>query len=74
MSCLSITELPLSEQAELELAYAQRLVDRINNLLRADPSTPPRSFGQKLPAASPSSRSAGRPLFPATNGDIHAPA
>jgi hypothetical protein len=74
MSCLSITELPLSEQAELELAYAQRLVDRINAMLRADPSTPPHSVGQALSAASPAPRPAGRPLFSATNGDTHAPA
>lgn len=69
MSCLSITELPLDEQAQLELAYAQRLVDRINHLLRADPPTPPRGFGQKLPAAFHAPHPAGRPSFPATNGD-----
>lgn len=74
MSCLSITELPLDEQAELELAYAQRLIDRINNLLRADPPIPSRSAGQALLAAPPSPPPAGRPLFSATNGDAHAPA
>lgn len=73
MSCLSITELPLAEQAELELAYAQRLVDRIDALLRADPPpTPVRhpqgaGNGHTLPRA-------GWPLSVLTEGEPHAPA
>lgn len=72
MSCLSITELPLAEQAELELLYAQKLVDRIDALLRADPPTPQRhpqgaGNGHALPRA-------GWPHLLLTKGEPHAPA
>lgn len=35
MPCLSVGELPVDEQAELELHYAERLVEKIEAILRA---------------------------------------